>query len=125
MKIRLHGLKKDIDNFTKFLKDNEQVDIYSESDYYNDRGVSQYLRRYYDIALKEKDNILDELDKKKICPFFVGAGNQLYGVENKEDIHTVMFELEEIQGLTDLPVYQIEKMTKGYILLKKMEEEDL
>ncbi len=57
LKIRLHGKEKEIEQFVNFIKRNEvELSILSESDFYEDRGKSVYVRQYLDVEINDKEN---------------------------------------------------------------------
>lgn len=63
---------------------------------------------------------LDKVDKDNYCPLFIGAGNELHGIRDPKHLDQALQELEEIKGLTDLPVYKVEHITSKHILLEKL-----
>ena len=53
IKLRLHGLENEINDYLNKIKEDENIKILSESDIYADRGKSEYKRLYLDVQIKK------------------------------------------------------------------------
>jgi hypothetical protein len=53
IKIRLHGLEEEITEYLNKIKKDKDVKILSESDFYKDRGKSEYKRLYLDVEVQK------------------------------------------------------------------------
>ena len=51
LKVRLHGMENEIQNYLNKIKKDENIKILSESDIYSDRGKSEYKRLYLDVEV--------------------------------------------------------------------------
>ena len=51
IKLRLHGLEEEILEYLNKIKKDENIKILSESDFYADRGKSEYKRLYLDVEV--------------------------------------------------------------------------
>ena len=51
IKLRLHGLENEIQDYLNKIKKDKDVKILSESDIYADRGKSEYKRLYLDVEI--------------------------------------------------------------------------
>ena len=56
VKIRVTGTKNELDCVLSLLREAEGIHIYSESDYYKNRGVTEYYRVYLEGEFLKEDH---------------------------------------------------------------------
>lgn len=60
--------------------------------------------------------------KKPLCPYFIGAGNDLYGVKTLEDVLIIKEYLSNIKEIADLPVFELVSADKKSLVFELTNE---